>query len=121
MNADQLPSSARYAPFASGRYEVAAGLRPLGTDFGNAAADAQVFQIDRDFQRYRDNKLACHAKDPDQYIVRHALDAATERAMIAWLLDRLIAEHPKLFDIARVATGGCRVDCCHTRDQIHLD
>ncbi len=36
-----------YFPLGRGVYELAAGLKPLGTDFGNGAMDGRVFQIDR--------------------------------------------------------------------------
>ena len=55
----QLDPPARYFPITRGLYEVAPGLKLLGTDFGNGAMDRRVFQIDADFPRFRQSKLAC--------------------------------------------------------------
>jgi hypothetical protein len=111
---------ARYYPFNSGVYEVAAGLRPLGTDFGNGDADRRVFQIDRDFARFRENKLACRANAPDEHIVRDESDAATERAVTEWLIDRFTSEYPQLFRVTSESDGR-RVDCRHTGDVLRID
>lgn len=63
-----LPDPARYFPPAGGRYETTPGLRPLGTDYGNGALDAHVFQRDARLPVFRASKAACMAEDPAKYI-----------------------------------------------------
>src|SRR5947209_6761752 len=115
-----LPEPARYFPFTTGVYEVAAGLRPLGTDFGNGDADRRVFQIDRDFARFRESKCACQASAPQEHIVRQDFDAATERAVTEWLIDRFVWEYPQLFSLTH-ESGGRRLNCRHTGDLLAID
>ena len=52
-----------YFPLQKGRYEVTAGLYPLGTDFGNGHDDNLIFQIDANFPRYREEKITGGLKD----------------------------------------------------------
>ena len=54
-----LPQPASYFSTGKGVYEVAPGLRPFGTSFGNGELDQKVFQFDQEFSRYRENKIAC--------------------------------------------------------------
>src|SRR5437667_2308822 len=117
MIKESLSKPASYFPFAGGVYEITAGLRPFGTDFGNGDADRRAFQIDQAFARFRGNKLACHAERPGKYVVRHDLDEVTERALATWLIDRLTAEHPRLF-VVTSEDDGCRIECHHTGDRI---
>lgn len=92
-----LPAPARYFPLGSGRYEVAPGLRPLGTDFGNGAADGYLFQIDTAFDHYRANKLSCRAERLGKYVVRRDYDAPVAAAVARLMTERLAAEYPNLF------------------------
>ena len=87
----------RYFPLARGVYEVAAGLKPLGTDFGNGAMDGRVFQIDQEWPRYRANKLACRAEGGEKYVARADLDQPAARALVGWFAGRLVAEYPQRF------------------------
>ncbi len=105
-----------YFPISRGVYEVTAGLKPLGTDFGNGPADRRVFQIDREWPRYRANKLACLAERPGKYVARADLDRPALVALVDWLAGRLVDEYPQWF--ARSAAGGLR--CELTGDAIDL-
>lgn len=94
-------SVARYTPWTKGRYEVAPGLRPLGTDFGNGEEDRQVFQFGDDAERLLENKRACLAERPSKYVARHRLSEAAEDAVTAFIRDRLgIGETLSLEELA---------------------
>src|SRR2546425_8112613 len=70
-------SPARYFPIESGRYEVKPGLFKFGTDFGNGAADRQVFQIDDQFPRYHAAKMAARQERLSKYFQTHAYQEKT--------------------------------------------
>jgi hypothetical protein len=63
-----LPPAADYFPLTRGVYEVAPGIRPFGTDFGNGRLDQLVFQLDDQFSRFRESKFACRRDRLDKYI-----------------------------------------------------
>jgi len=82
-----------YFPFMHGVYDVKAGITALGKDQGNGPLDAQVFQIDEQFDVYLDVKLEAR-RWPDRHILRKGLDRDTEKAIAMWMLHRLSKEHP---------------------------
>ena len=110
-----LGPPAVYFPIARGVYDVVAGLRPLGTDFGNGPADGHVFQLDADWPRYRANKLACRADRLGKYVARADLDEPAAVALVEGFADRLTAEHPRHF-----RRDGGRLCCDLTGDTVDL-
>lgn len=80
---------ARYSPWTKGRYEVAPGLRPLGTDFGNGEEDRLVFQLGADTERLLKNKQDCLAEDPSKYVARARLSKEVETAVIQFMRSQL--------------------------------
>ena len=115
-----LPSPARYFPLDKGLYEVAPGLHPLTRSFGNGTLDSQAFQITSAFPRYRANKLACRAERLSKYVQDRDLEPEASSAVNAFLVERLVEDHPDLF--TREALGdGCILHAHHTRDRIPLD
>lgn len=92
---------ARYTPWTKGRYEVAPGLRPLGTDFGNGEEDHAVFQFGPDSERLIQNKVACIAERPSKYTARHELKAEVEEAATSFIKSQLnLTDNLPLEDIA---------------------
>ena len=91
MDPFPLPSPARYFPPRTGRYDVAPGLKPLGTPFGNGAADGRMFQIDTAFAEFRQNKQACRKERLGKYVVQDALPPAVSTAVAAFLATRFAA------------------------------
>ena len=87
-------SPARYTPWTKGVYEVAPGLRPFGTDFGNGEADQRLFQIDNEFPRYLANKRAALAEWPSKYVCRSILSRKVETAAADLIQQRLQLEYP---------------------------
>ncbi len=116
-----LQPPARYFPIEKGVYEVAAGLRSLGTDFGNGEADKLVFQIDREFSKYRRNKLECRAERLGKYYVTANYAPAVERAVTSFLIHRLTTEHKQLFACDSLADGGTALHSALTAETLIFD
>lgn len=76
-----------------GVYDVKAGISALGKDHGNSARDAQVFQIDEQFEAYRAAKVQA-SKHPERHILRSGLSDATESAIARWMTVRITVDHP---------------------------
>lgn len=89
-----LPAPARYYPWTRGIYDVAPGLRPFGTDFGNGEADRRVFQIDDQFDIYADNKRRCLRERRGKYVRALRLSREVEWAAIDLITNRLATEYP---------------------------
>jgi hypothetical protein len=83
-----LPPPKRIFPIENGRYEVKPGLRRF---------DGHVFQIDRQFDRYRQSKQSARAERLSKYFATADLTPAVERAVGKFILQRLALEHPALF------------------------
>ena len=113
MNFEPVPN---YVPFAGGVYEVAAGLRPLGTDFGQNSADQKVFQIATDWPAFHAGKLACRRERLGKYYVRRDFEDAAEGALVSWFVDRLTVEYQKWFTWA-----DSTIRCKLTGDEIAID
>ena len=113
-----LPSPADYFPLARGRYEVAAGLMRLGTDLGNGAADGHIFQLDCDWVRYREAKLASRAEARSKYVCRAALPLEMEREAARMIVQRLVLEHPQYFSLTPPADKGRELRCGLTGDTL---
>ena len=92
-----LAPPARYFPLTRGVYDVTAGLRPLGTDFGQGVMDGRVFQVDAEWPRYRANKLACRAERTGKYVARADLDEPATVALRDWFVGQLTAAYPDRF------------------------
>ena len=85
-----------YFPFLHGVYDVKAGITALGKDFGNGPLDAQVFQIDKQFEAYHAAKQYA-GLNPGQHVLRDQLDREAEITIEAWMVDRLKREYPGQF------------------------
>jgi hypothetical protein len=114
------PRTARYRPYARGRYSVGPGLGRLGRDLGNGDADGRAIQFDADWRDYRAVKLRArraglarmHGVEPDA--------GAWVAAALRLLIQRLIAEYPQWFDWQADAAGGC-LACALTGEHLRLD
>jgi hypothetical protein len=83
-----LPPPERHFPIENGRYEVKPGLRRV---VGN------IFQIDREFDKFRKSKLVARAERLSKYYATVDLKPEIERAVNHFILHRLVAEHPAAF------------------------
>ncbi|MEJ2344868.1 MAG: DUF3445 domain-containing protein [Gammaproteobacteria bacterium] len=118
----RLPQPARYFPLSGPRYEVKVGLHRLGTDFGNGAADARVFQLDRDWPAYRRAKLQARAERLDKYVCRDPrLGARAVQHLTEYLLIRLPREHPAQFRREPRPGGGYVLHCALSGERLVFD
>ena len=109
----QFPHPALYTPWTKGFYDVAPGLRPLGTDFGNGELDQVLFQFDTSFPKYRENKLRCLEERPGKYCLRHGLRPDVEAAVVERISERLVNENPEWFRLQ-----GDQLECALSGDVI---
>jgi hypothetical protein len=72
-------------------------LNRFGKDFGNGAAERKVFQIDGEFARYRQAKLAARSECFERYVCESNLRCDARAAVTRFIFDRLRHEHPEHF------------------------
>ncbi len=92
---------ATYKPFLSGRYKVESGISKLGRDFGNGEVDSRVFQIDSEFERFRENLSGSRTDDFAKYYgVTDAFSSVAEN-VYSFVARRLSYEYPEYFTLQR--------------------
>ncbi|MEJ2644970.1 MAG: DUF3445 domain-containing protein [Gammaproteobacteria bacterium] len=111
---------ARYFPLTSGRYEIKAGFSNLGADFGNGAADGHVFQLDRQFPRYRREKLDSRGEGLSKYFVTDRPAEGVLHGVAGLILQRLAEEHPEHFRLTALSRGW-RLECALTGETLTFD
>jgi hypothetical protein len=72
-------------------------LNRFGKDLGGGAADEKLFQFDRTFPQFRAAKLASRAERLEKYFCTADLPPDTLFDINAFIIRRLITEHPTLF------------------------
>ncbi len=92
-----LATPATYLPFLSGKYSVSPGLKSLEVDFGNGSIDQRIFQIDRDYSRFMQNKQACRKEGIAKYYHQSDELAQTLRAINQSIAQQLVSEYPSYF------------------------
>jgi hypothetical protein len=116
-----LPRPAVYTPFARGVYTVRAGLHGLDKPFGNQDIDGQVFQLDDEFERYRENLEEARADRWSKYYgVLGEGEAAVSEA-VSVVLERLATEHADYFRLEKAVGGGQILRCVLTGDTLTFD
>jgi len=113
-----LPEPAFYFPVEGGIYQVTAGLKNLGTDFGNGPADGRIIQIDKNFTRYQKNKLECRAERLGKYFATSGFDPEIEVACTRKLISILMEEYPGFFRWRGDGDGTGRLDCAPTSETL---
>lgn len=116
--AEQLPAAPPfYFPLRHGRYDVAPGLNRFGKELGGGGdADRKLFQLDSTFTRFRRDKLAARGEDFGRYVCAVDLTPATLAEVAAFVIRRLVTEHPIFF---RGDTR--RLDCRLTGETLTFD
>jgi hypothetical protein len=112
---------ATYFPLDSGRYEVKTGLHRFGTDFGNAGVDAKVFQLDDNFDRYRNAKLTARGERLSKYYQVHRYIPALASAIASFIAQRVVQEHQQYFVLERLPKGRKALNCELTRETLIFD
>ncbi len=111
----------RYFPIEKGVYEVAPGLRTLGQDLGNGEADQKVFQLDTEFPRFRESKLACRAERLNKYYLESEFSPSDSAATCSLIVERLTAEYPEHFQLTTRPDGTHMLECGLTFERLELD
>ena len=78
---------------------MAPAMKLLGTDFGNGDQDKQIFQFDREFSRYRDNKLIQATERPEKHFLQTAEPQTPLFELALWFTATLTKEHPSYFSL----------------------
>lgn len=117
---DAANNAACYFPLDKGRYEVKPGLMLFGSNLGNDRADKQVFQIDSNFEHYRQAKLLARAERLSKYYQTYNYYAVAG-AIARLIISRLTQEHPQYFQMETLATGNLALHCHLTAETLYLD
>lgn len=120
VRVDAAKDSACYFPLDNGRYEVKPGLMPFGSDLGNDRADKQVFQIDSNFEQYRQAKLLSRSERLSKYYQTYNY-CGVAGAIARLIISRLTQEHPQYFHLEKLATGNLALHCYLTAEILYLD
>lgn len=115
-----LPPPAMYFPLEQGRYEVAPNLFRFGTDFGNAETDRRLFQLDREYIRYRENIILTRAERLSKYYCVDRYAEAENATIVRFITKCLAAEYPSQFVYQR-AEAGASLHCKLTGEHLHFD
>ncbi|HVK60957.1 MAG TPA: heme-dependent oxidative N-demethylase subunit alpha family protein [Bdellovibrionales bacterium] len=91
-----------YFPIERGLYEIGPGFKPFGFDFGNGDADGKVFQIDREFARFRQEKEDARAENLSKYFGVERLSPEALKAAVDFILDKATSEYPDLFELRTI-------------------
>lgn len=82
-----------YFPIEKGVYELSPGLKPFGFDFGNGHFDKKLFQIDDQFETFKQNKIECINDRKEKYIQRQNFDVHIEDQIGQFIKNRLFEEY----------------------------
>ena len=115
-----LPPPAMYFPLERGRYEVAPNLFRFGTGFGNGESDRRVFQLDRQYNHYRENIVHARAERLSKYYCIDRYAEAENATIVRFITKRLVAEYPNLFVFQRTEAGA-NLHCKLTGEHLHFD
>jgi len=117
---DAAKDAACYFPLDNGRYEVKPGLMPFGSNLGNDRADKQVFQIDSNFEHYRQAKLLARSERLSKYYQTYNY-CGVAGAIARLIISRLTQEHPQYFHLEKLATDNLALHCYLTAETLYLD
>ncbi|MBC8134584.1 MAG: DUF3445 domain-containing protein, partial [Fibrella sp.] len=121
ISAAEFTRPAVYFPLSRGRFTVAPGFSPMTTSFGNGAMDSRVFQIDRDFTRFRLNTMQARAERLGKYVCCDPkFDRFAPRVCEA-IITRLFVEYPAYFDLQIESRQQYILICRLTGDRLRFD
>ena len=96
------------------------GFSLITISFGNGAADARLFQLDRDFPRFRQNKIAACRERSGKYVRTDSRFAGLAPAVCRLLAVRLAVEYPAHFTLKMQDAGAGILDCRLTGERVPL-
>ncbi len=89
----------KYLPFLNRKYYTAPGLTLM--EKAVQPADAMVFQIDDNYDRYLQNKQCCRQEDLLKYYCEKIFWKKTSAAVNWYIIQRLVKEHPHYFELKK--------------------
>ncbi|MBV6626700.1 MAG: DUF3445 domain-containing protein [Rivularia sp. (in: Bacteria)] len=95
---EESQDSAGYFPLQNGRYEIKPGMMPLDTDFSNQS-DSKLFQLDSNFNSYRQVKLAARKSSLSKYYQIYNYNDSVAQAVAQLIINRLTIEYPQYFHL----------------------
>lgn len=95
---EELQDSACYFPIQNGRYEVKPAMMTLDMNFGNQA-DSKLFQLDSNFDSYRQVKLAARKSCLSKYYQTFNYKNSVAKAVAQLIINRLTQEYPQYFHL----------------------
>lgn len=116
-----LAPPARYFPIERGLYEVAPGLKALGTDFGNGEADKLVLQLDCEAEATLLSKERARSEDLSKYVGTERLGDEARAAVCRFLARRAQMDHPGVFGLQEASDGGIVFSSRLTGETIIID
>ena len=107
----------QYFPVSSNLFEFRTGLRTITP--GSNVQD-KIFQIDTEWQRYRQAKLTARAERLDKYVCSHLLSLATESHATSFILNQLTHEYPEQFELTDLQNGVV-LNCRFSGEKLQFD
>ena len=109
-----------YFPVHAGPFEFRTGLRRLEPDLAMPDTRQQVFQFDCQWPEYRRTKLQSRREQFDKYVCRQELAPGHASNATAWLIKKLVSEHPRLFSL-QVSRHHQSLQCVLTNETLVFD
>jgi hypothetical protein len=94
---EESKDSACYFPLQNGLYKVKPGMMPLGSNFGNKT-DNNLFQLDSNFDSYRQVKLAARSSRLSKYYQTYNYSNSVKKAVAQLIINCLTSEYPQYFN-----------------------
>ncbi len=92
---------AKYFPLADGQYRVQPGLFSLTQEFGNGKQDNRIFQIDQNYQQYRQNKISARNEQLNKYYCWANFSDPIRQNITHYLINTLCQEYPEFFSLEK--------------------
>jgi hypothetical protein len=83
--------------------------------------DARLFQLDRQWADYRQEKMRVREERLEKYVCQDGLKKTVEQALVAQCLDRLPKEYPQYFRTQRREQSGWILHCDLTGEDLYFD
>ena len=106
-----------YFPVSLNPFEFKTGLRLIKP--GNNAED-KIFQIDTEWQQYRQAKMAARTERLDKYVCSRPLNPELETCITHFLLNQFTHEYPTLFELTH-SYNKTKLLCRLSGDHLHFD